>query len=155
MLRGAAIGLAGTLLLLQPIAGAVAAGHGPGDVQLAQAPPPPPSGGGESPQEQAAEMQRALQITPAQQLQFQAFVGVMQQNDAAMSALMRRYPPGQQRSALAELQAQSEAADAEAAGLKRLVAAFQALYSSLSPSQRQAADQFFAAPPSGGQPPPR
>jgi periplasmic protein CpxP/Spy len=112
-------------------------------VQLAQATMPPAA----MPAQQFAQLRQQLGITPAQEGVFERFVTVLRDNEATRAAFMGRNPPGQQRDALDELRVQSEAADLDARGLRRLLPAFEALYASLSAEQRRAADGVFAAPP--------
>jgi LTXXQ motif family protein len=102
-----------------------------------------------------AQLRQRLAITPAQEAKFAAFVAVMQQNTAARSAFLRQNPPDRHRNALEELRVQAAAADLDARGLHRLMSAFQALYLTLSPSQKRIADQAFAAPAKTEAPPPR
>jgi periplasmic protein CpxP/Spy len=122
---------------------------------LAQA--PSPGAPAASPDEQFAQLKQRLAITPAQEAKFAGLVQVMRQNTATRDAFVARNPPSVQRDALAELRVQADAASLDARGLQRLVPAFQTLYLSLSPQQRQAADQAFAPPPQGppGQPAPQ
>jgi periplasmic protein CpxP/Spy len=109
----------------------------------AQAPPPA------SPDEQFTQLKQRLAITPPQEAKFAALVAAMQQNTATRDAFVARNPPSVQRDALQELRVQAEAASLDARGLQRLLPAFQALYLSLSPQQKAAADQAFAPPPQG------
>jgi periplasmic protein CpxP/Spy len=117
----------------------------------------PPSGAPPSPEEQFAQLKQRLAITPAQETRFDALVQVMRQNTATRDAFVARNPPSQRRNALGELRVQAEAASLDARGLQHLLPAFQALYTSLSPEQKAAADQAFAPPPQGppGQMPPQ
>jgi hypothetical protein len=151
----AALGIAAASLVmvqLGPIgtAGAAAAG---GEFRLAQAASSPNAATADQQMsEQLGDLQRNLKITPAQQPQFDTFAQAMRQNQESMDALMRRNPPGGPRTAVAELQAQAEAADAEAQGLRHMLPIFETLYASLSDEQKRTADQMFAGPPGGNQP---
>ncbi|HTT80325.1 MAG TPA: Spy/CpxP family protein refolding chaperone [Stellaceae bacterium] len=133
-----ALALATGLAAASAAVPASAAGGASPRVQLVQA--APPAG------DQFAALRQQLAITPAQEPKFDAFVQVMRDNDAARAAFLRGNPPDRRRNALAELRVQSEAADLDARGLRRLVPAFEALYASLSSQQKQTADRVFAAP---------
>jgi len=144
----AAVGFAAAMLAL-PLARAAAP-----DIQLVQAAPSAkgaPAAGDAQSERESADLHKKLQITPAQQPQFDAVVKAMQQNAQEMDALMQQNPPDRRRNALDELRTQAQAAQTEAAGLQRLLPAFQSLYESLSEAQKREADQVFAAPP----PPPK
>lgn len=148
-----ALGFAAVLVVLPyaSVASAAAADL-PTEMRLAQAAPPPPEAF--SADQQIADLQRRLQITAAQQPQFDAFAQVMRQNEAAMDAFLQQNPPNQPRNALDEMRAQTRAAELEAQGLERLLPVFQTLYASLSYQQQRMADQLFAPPPPPGAPPP-
>ncbi len=139
----AALAVAAGLTTAFGLASDAMAGSRAPPVQLAQAATNPPAA---APAQQFAQLRQRLGITPAQDGTFQRFVAVLGDNDAARAAFVRRNPPDRRRDALEELRVQSEAADLDARGLRRLLTAFQALYASLSPQQKQAADQVFAAP---------
>ena len=141
-------------VLALPLASAVNAAAATGDIQLAQAATSPkdaPAASEAQTERQTADLHKRLQITPAQQPQFDAVVKAMQQNAQEMDALMQQNPPDRRRNALDELRTQAQAAQTEAAGLQRLLPVFQALYEGLSEAQKRAADQVFAAP----SPPPK
>jgi hypothetical protein len=143
----AVLGFAAAFAALSP--GAAADARTP-DIRLAQAAPSAtaaPAAGDAQNEREAADLHKKLHITPAQRPLFDAVVKVMQQNTQEMEALMQQNPPGRHRNALDELRTQAQAAQTEAAGLQRLLPAFQALYESLSEAQKSAADHVFAAPP--------
>jgi len=85
-----------------------------------------------------------LRITPAQEPAFQNVAQVMRDNDSAMKPL-REQKADAMKSATAIDQLNSYAAlvDAHAAGVHKFMPAFQTLYDSLSPEQKEAADKAF------------
>jgi hypothetical protein len=130
----------------------LAVGSASPDLALAQAPTPgaPPI----NPEAEYDQLRERLAITPAQEAKFAALVQVMRQNDATRDAFVQRNPPAEQRNAPSAIRLQAEAAGMFARSLQRLLPPFQALYASLSPEQRQAADELFARPQQPGQAPP-
>jgi periplasmic protein CpxP/Spy len=145
--------LAGAFVASQiGLAGLGLAAGNPGDVQLAQAAPrSAPSGGAPNVEQQLSQIRSQLHITPQQQAQFDAFAQAMRQNFQEMQSVMQREQQSPPHNAVEQLQAQAQGAQAEAAGLQRLEAPFQALYASLSPTQKRDADQIFAGPSQGQQ----
>lgn len=126
----------------------VARAERPAAVQLAQAGPAgPPAMDVAS---QLSDLHNRLQITPAQQPQFDAFARVMQQNTQEMDALLQKEPPNQLRNAVEDMRATAQAAATEAAELQRLLPPFEALYGVLSADQKKTADQLFAGPAQQG-----
>ena len=85
-----------------------------------------------------------LKITAAQTDQWNAVAGAMRDNAKTMSDLMeKRKAAAPNASAVDDLQAYQEMAQAHADGLKQLVPAFQALYAALSDDQKKTADKLF------------
>jgi len=113
-------------------------------VILAQARPNPPPPDVEA---NIAGLRRKLQITPAQEAQFNAVANVMRAN-ARAEATVPHQPPAN-ASAVDDLRAEIQYDEIELAGMKRLLPALDALYASLSPAQRQAADAAFRQGPGG------
>ena len=136
--------LGGTLItaagLDQP---AVAQQSAPSAIMLAQAAPNQPP----DVEANIAGLRRRLQITPAQEGAFNAFANVMRENARAEASAPHQPPPN--ASAVDELRAEIHYDEVELAGLKRLLPALEALYSALSPAQRQAADATFRQGPGG------
>ena len=115
------------------------------DVMLAQArpsSPPPPDV-----EANIASLRQRLQITPAQEGPFNAVANVLRAN-ARAEASASHQPPAN-ASAVDELRAEIQYDEIELAGLKKLLPALEALYTSLSPQQRQAADMAFRQGPGG------
>jgi periplasmic protein CpxP/Spy len=89
-----------------------------------------------------AQLHQRLQITPAQELQFNALANVMRQNARMMSS-----PPPASPNAVETLRLAIQYGQQEIDGMRRLLPALQALYASLSPAQQQTADMVFRQGP--------
>ena len=105
---------------------------------LAQAPPPAPNI-----EANIAQFHQRLQITPAQEPRFEALANVMRQN----ARMVPNAPPPANQDPIQSLRFAIQTGEQELAGLKRMLPALQALYASLSPAQRQIADQVFRQGP--------
>jgi hypothetical protein len=93
---------------------------------------------------QIEQMHKTLKITPEQEPQWQALAKVMRENAANMEAMFKqRAAHFDQMTALESLQSYERIAEAHVANMQRLIPAFTAVYSSLSPEQRKAADDAF------------
>jgi LTXXQ motif family protein len=138
-------GLLSSLLIIASSHGgpALAQQRGPGAL-LAQARPAPPPPNVEA---SIATLRRQLQITPAQEGPFNTVASVMRQNAQAEAAAP--HAPPANASAVDELRAEIQYDEVELAGMKRLLPALEALYATLSPAQRQAADNVFRQGPGG------
>ena len=85
-----------------------------------------------------------LRITPAQEPQWSAFATAMRENMQRMQAMQSQRRQGAATAtALEDIRTYARDTQAHAADVQRLVGPFEALYNSLSPEQRQAADQAF------------
>jgi periplasmic protein CpxP/Spy len=150
MSRGAVLaigaGLAAAMLL--SIAGASRAALTEGGLSraggsrpllLVQAPAPP------APNVDAniATLRQRLAITPAQEPQFNALANVMRENARMMPAA----PPSTALNAVEGLRLAIRYGQQEIDGMRRMLPALQALYATLSPAQRAAADQIFRQGP--------
>jgi hypothetical protein len=99
---------------------------------------------------QLGEIKKRLNITAAQQSQFDQFASTVKQNAQAMEALMQKAGQSAERNAVEGLRTAADFAQTEADNLKRLVPALDALYASFTDQQKRTADQLFnTAPPSG------
>jgi periplasmic protein CpxP/Spy len=156
-------GVAAVLILLPLGAGLANARSDDGAVlQLAQAarqggakaPAAAPSGGSEV-DRQIADLKKQLKITPQQEPQFNAFAEVMRSNEQDLEKLMQQGSANRQPNAVEELKQAQQFTETQAAGLKRLVPALQALYDTLSDQQKKTADQVMGGGPGGGQPGPQ
>ena len=116
-----------------------------GQVILAQAKPnPQPVPNAEA---NISTLHQKLQITPAQEAQFTAVVNVMRENARAAASAPQRPPAN--APAVDDLRAYIQYSELELAGLKRLLPALEALYSTLSPTQKKTADAVFRQGPGG------
>jgi protein CpxP len=158
-----ALGLAGALIALSlGVAGTGAAEADPGQFQLAQGAAAPQRPAGKPPEaapaqgneieRQIADLQKKLRITPPQQPLFDAFAQIMRQNAQALDAVMRQQEQKSGATAVDDLRASAQLAEAEAEGLKRLLPAFQSLYDSLPDPQKRLADTAMGQPAPGNEP---
>ena len=120
----------------------IAAAAMPPEVLLVQGPPPaqPPNV-----EANIASLHQRLQITPAQEAQFTALANVMRQN-ARAEAGAPQAPPAN-ASAVDSLRAEIQYDEMELAGMKRFLPALEALYTILSPAQKQTANAVFSQGP--------
>ena len=144
--RTVLVGLMSSWLMIMGSPSGMAGGQPPAasGVMLAQARPNPPPPDVET---SIASLHQRLQITPAQEAPFSAVANVLRAN-ARAEATATQQPPAN-TSAVDELRAEIHYDEIELAGLKRLLPALEALYASLSPAQRQAADATFRQGPGG------
>jgi hypothetical protein len=159
-----ALGLACALIALPLGAGSGAERTNPGQLQVAQgagAPQRPPGkppeaapAQGNEVERQIADLQKKLRITPAQQPLFDAFAQIMRQNAQAMDSVMRQQEHKSGATAVDDLRASAQLAEAEAEGLKRLLPALQSLYDSLPDPQKRLADAAMGQPTPGNEPQP-
>jgi LTXXQ motif family protein len=139
---GAAI-LGGLLTATGPQTAAAEPSHS--DVLPAQAQP-----GAQQPQNveaNIATLRQRLQITPAQEGQFNAVANVMRENARAEAGAPQQPPPG--ASAVDDLRAYIRYSEIELAGLKKMLPALDALYATLSSMQKRTADAIFREGPGG------
>ena len=142
LLRFAAAGLLGCAMIA---ASTQIAGAGtPAQVLLAQAQPagPPPNV-----EVNIATLHQRLQITPAQEAQFNAVANVMRENARAEAGAPQQPPAG--ATAIDDLRAYIRYSEVELAGWKKMLPALEALYATLSPTQKKAADAVFQQGPGG------
>jgi LTXXQ motif family protein len=112
--------------------------HASGRVLLAQAQPAQPPQNIET---VISELRQRLQVTPAQEAQFGAVANVMRDN-ARAEASAAQQPPGN-ATAVDDLRAFIKYSELELTGLKKMLPALEALYATLSPAQKKAADAVF------------
>lgn len=98
---------------------------------------------GERAEARIADLHRQLQITAAEEAQFAAVANVMRANARSMDTLLEERSRDTDETAVASLRWYERLTDAHAAALKTFVPAFEALYATLSDSQRHAADVVF------------
>jgi hypothetical protein len=137
--------LTGWLIIVGSPAG-MAGGQPPtvSGVVLAQARPNPPPPNIEA---SITSLHQRLQITPAQEAPFGAVANAIRAN--ARAEATAPHQPAANASAVDELRAEIQYDEMELAGLKKLLPALEALYASLSPAQKQAADMAFSQGPGG------
>jgi LTXXQ motif family protein len=91
-----------------------------------------------------AHLHEEFKVTPAQEDLFQKLATVMREDADSMSALAKKRSEGAKtNSAVDDLKSYAEIAEAHADGAKRMIPVFQALYDSMSDTQKQAADIEF------------
>ena len=91
-----------------------------------------------------AGLHARLHITQAQEPQWQQFAQVMRDNARALDqAYEQRFQRLSSMTAPENMQSYAQIAEQQAQDAQKLVPAFQALYSTLSDQQKQAADQVF------------
>ena len=94
-----------------------------------------------------AELRRKLQITAAQEAQFNAVAAVMRDN-ARLEASAPQQPPANS-TAVDDLRAYITYSELELGGLKKMLPPLEALYATLSPAQKKTADAVFRQGPGG------
>lgn len=95
-------------------------------------------------EQRISDLHTRLKITPAEEPNWNAFAETMRQNADHMDQLMQQRAASQgKRNALDDMRSYAEMAQAHAEDMQRLVPAFEKLYDSLSPEQKQIADQTF------------
>ena len=147
--RSVAAGLVSGWLIIVSSASGITAGEPPAapTIMLAQARPTPPNPPPPDIEANISSLHQRLQISPAQEAQFSAVANVLRANARAEATAPHEPPPN--ASAVDELRAEIQYDETELAGLKRLLPALEALYASLSPAQKQAADMAFRQGPGG------
>jgi protein CpxP len=94
-----------------------------------------------------SQLHQKLQITPAQEAQFNTVASVMRDN-ARSEASAPQQPPAN-ATAVDDLRAYIRYSELELFGLKKLLPAIETLYSALSPTQKKTADAVFRQGPGG------
>src|SRR5260370_30025520 len=102
-------------------------------------------------EDRIAYLHTQLKITPAQESQWNAFADVMRNNGETMGQLFQQRKANTNLSAIDDMKQYATIAQAHADGMKKLVDAFDPLYSSFSPEQKKLADvTFHQGGPEGG-----
>jgi hypothetical protein len=102
-------------------------------------------------EDRIAYLHSQLKITPAQETQWKAFADVMRSNGETMGQLFEQRKAAANVNALDDMKQYATIAQAHADGMKKLVDAFDPLYTSLSPEQKKLADAtFHQGGPEGG-----
>ena len=97
-------------------------------------------------EDRIAYLHSQLKITPAQESQWNAFAHVMRSNGETMGRLFQERKAAGNLSAIDDMKQYAAIAQAHADGMKKLVDAFDPLYSSFSPEQKKLADTTFHQP---------
>jgi len=91
-----------------------------------------------------ADLHKRLQITSAQDAQWNQVADIMRQNAAAVEAAVKdRAANAKTMNAMDNLQSYEKIAQAHEQGLEKLIPAFQTLYDSMSDAQKKNADAVF------------
>jgi hypothetical protein len=114
-------------------------------VLLAQA--RPPATPAQNVEASISGLHQKLQITAAQEAQFNAVANVMRDNARSEAGAPQRPPAN--ATAVDDLRVYIQYSELELAGLKKLLPALDALYSTLSPAQKKTADTVFRQGPGG------
>ncbi len=163
-----AVGAASMVLLLSSSASLVAASSrtmdaaaSPANQRVAQAAPAPaePGAPGAAPgtarqpaqtsgpaarvETRISDLRKKLHVTPAQEVQFDAFADVMRTNAQSMQDLFRQRAQHRDRTAAGQLHWYAQLATAHAEGMNKLLPVFDTLYQSLTEEQKKAADAAF------------
>jgi periplasmic protein CpxP/Spy len=110
-----------------------------------------------------AFLKAALDVTPAEEAQWDKVAGAMRENNRDTQQLYDKLPsdPTQPQTAVQRAELQLESAELSTQEAKRFLDAFRPFYASLSPDQKDTADQllgqspqYAAPPPPNGPPPP-
>jgi hypothetical protein len=137
----AALSLVGAVAVASPSAFAAAA---PSDQMAARKPI-------DRADERIKQLHESLKITPDQEPKFDKLADVMRDNAKEMSAAVEKRSQAEKTTtALDDLKAYQEVAQAHADGLKNLVPAFETLYGALSDAQKKEADELFIHGPGSG-----
>jgi len=100
---------------------------------------------GETVEQRITELHAALKITPEQEKQWGAVAQAMRENATAMDKLVatNRTTPPQNMTAVEDLKAYQQFAQAHVDGLKNLIASFGTLYDAMPAGQKKVADTVF------------
>jgi periplasmic protein CpxP/Spy len=90
------------------------------------------------------ELHSELKITPEQEPQFDAVAQAMRDDAKGMEDAIAQRREAKSMTAVDDLKAYQAIADAHSQGLQKLIPAFQALYDTMSPEQKQNADAVFS-----------
>ena len=91
------------------------------------------------------QLHATLKITPAQEAQWNEVAATMRENAKEMDRVIdKRAANAATATAIDDLKAYEEIAQAHANGVKKLAAAFSGLYSAMSDDQKKAADEAFS-----------
>ncbi len=136
-----ALALAAVLLAFMVLASPSPARAASGDQGPSTSVATPPSDRVEA---RIKELHTKLNITPAQEEQWNKVAQAMRDNAKAMEPLIKaRLEKASTMTAIDDLKSYSEIADAHADGLKKFIPAFEPLYAGMSDAQKKSADMLF------------
>lgn len=100
---------------------------------------------GETVEQRITTLHASLQITPAEEAQWNGVAQAMRENAATMEKLVatNRTTPPQNMTAVEDLRSYQQFAQAHVDGLKNLTSAFATLYDAMPDAQKKNADQVF------------
>jgi len=106
--------------------------------------PPPEEDRSNAVEKRIKELHEKLHITAAQQTQWDNLVQVMRDNAKMMIDLQKqRAQNAKEMNAVEAVKSYQQVIEAHEAGMNKFVPAFQALYDSMSDSQKKIADEMF------------
>lgn len=149
--------LATAALLSLPVAALAQSSQGQSPAARSAAPPPPvaaaspmaahPAAGKnaqERVEQRIKELHAQLQITPAQQAQWDQFAQVMRENARDMDqAFMQRAQQFPKMNAVQNMRSYEQIAEEHTQRLQKLIPAFENLYSAMPDQQKHLADEVF------------
>jgi len=139
---GAAATLLGAIVLASPLLAADKTAPSP--AQQAMAAPASDSAGMSSVEARIKDLHKKLHITAAQKPQWDALTQVMRDNAQAMTDLQnKRASDSQSMSAVEVIKSYESVIEAHEAGMKKFVPPFEALYNTMSDTQKKSADSLF------------
>jgi protein CpxP len=133
--------LLGATMLATPLTAALAQSPAPNTVAATGA----TETKGETVEQRITTLHASLNITPAEETQWNGVAQAMRENAAAMDKLVatNRTTPPQNMTAVQDLQSYQQFAQAHVDGLKNLTSAFSTLYNVMPDAQKKNADQVF------------
>ena len=137
----AVLAVAAVLLAFMVLTGAsptLAASPEPGPAPVVKTP------AGDRVEARIKELHTKLNITPAQEEQWNNVAQAMRDNAKTMEPLIKaRLEKARTMTAIDDLKSYSAIADAHADGLKKFIPAFEPLYAGMSDAQKKSADTLF------------
>jgi uncharacterized protein with LGFP repeats len=138
---GAAATLLGAIVLASPV---FAASNAQSPAQQAMAAPASDSAGMTSVEGRIRDLHKQLRITEVQKPQWDALATVMRDNAQAMVDLQKqRAVDSQSMSAVEVIKSYESVIEAHESGMKKFVPPFEALYNTMSDTQKKSADSLF------------
>ena len=125
------------------MSGAFAQTSAPASAPMSASAPAAKAGHERNVEDRIAYLHSKLKITSAQETQWNAFADVMRNNGQTMGQLFQQRKADTNLSAIDDMKQYATIAQAHADGMKKLVDAFDPLYSSFSPEQKKLADVTF------------